>query len=166
MDRVPGTGVSGRTLLAALVADSLLVAPPCFDRRNRFCGERDRLEEPLTFWPRLGAGAADIILDRQLSERGQCQHFMAETADGLSPLDPQLGVPRALATTAYSRCVMLLGVAFDGLLRDPKLAQRRLVGTYALMHAIQDSFSAAHAARDRQGRIVHLLSWKLIDWPR
>jgi hypothetical protein len=165
MERVPGTGVSGRALLAALVADGVLVAPPCFDRRNRFCGARDRLEEPLTFWPRLGAGAADIIIDRQLSERGQCQHFMAETADGLSPVDPRLGVPGALATTAYSRCLMVLGAAFDGLLRDPRLAQRRLVGTYALMHAIQDSFSGAHAARDGQGRIVHLLSWKLIDWP-
>ena len=165
MERVPGTGVSGRALLAALVADGLLVPPPCFDRRNRFCGARDRVEQPLTFWPRLGAGAADIIIDRQLSERGQCQHFMAETADGLSPPDPQLGVPRALATTAYTRCVMVLGVALDGILRDPRLAQRRLVGTYALMHAIQDSFSGAHAARDRQGRIVHLLSWKLIDWP-
>jgi len=165
LDHVPGTDVSGRALLAALVADGVLVAPPCFDDRSRFCGARDRLEQPLTFWPRLGAGAPDIIIDRQLSNRGQCQHFMAETRDGLSPPDPRLGVPRALVTTAYSRCVMLLGAAFDGMLRDPSLAQRRLVGTYALMHAIQDSFSGAHVARDGQGRIVHLLSWKLIDWP-
>ena len=36
---------------------------------------------------------------------------------------------------------------------------------YALMHAVQDSFSAAHVARDDQGRILHLMSWTLIDWP-
>jgi hypothetical protein len=52
------------------------------------------------------------------------------------------------------------------LLRNPRLAHERLAGMYVLMHAIQDSFSAAHAARDDQGRIIHLLSWKLIDWPR
>jgi hypothetical protein len=68
-------------------------------------------------------------------------------------------------TRAYSRCIALLGVAFDGVLRDPRLAHRRLVGMYALMHAVQDSFSAAHAARDEHGRIVNLLSWTLIDWP-
>jgi hypothetical protein len=165
--RVPDTVVSGRELLAALIAARVLLEPPCFDRaRPRgTCDVRARLERPLAFWPTLAAGAADLIIDRQLSARGQCQHFMAETVDGLSPPDPRFGVPAALVTTAYSRCVAILGAAFDGLLRDPGLAQERLVGMYALMHAIQDSFSAAHAARDEQGHITHLLSWTLIDWP-
>ncbi|HEY7371240.1 MAG TPA: hypothetical protein VIF57_03610 [Polyangia bacterium] len=165
--RVPETDVSGRQLLGALIADGLLLAPPCFDgvRAGGACDAQARREQPLAFWPTLRAGAADIIIDRQLSARGQCQHFMAETDDGFSPIDPRFGVPAALVTTAYSRCVAILGAAYDSLLRDPALARTRLVGTYALIHAIQDSFSAAHVARDDQGRIIHLLSWTLIDWP-
>jgi hypothetical protein len=165
--RVPETDVSGRELLGALIVDGLLRAPPCFDgvRAGGACDAEARREQPLAFWPTLGAGAADIIVDRQLSARGQCQHFMAETDDGFSPIDPRFGVPAGLVTTAYTRCVAILGAAYDGLLRDPALARTRLVGTYALIHAIEDSFSAAHVARDDQGRIVHLLSWTLIDWP-
>jgi len=167
LPRVPETDVSGRQLLGALIADGLLLAPPCFDgvRAGGACDAEARRAQPLAFWPTLRAGAADIIVDRQLSARGQCQHFMAETEDGLSPIDPRFGVPGALVTTAYSRCVAILGAAYDGLLRDPALARTRLVGTYALIHGIQDSFSAAHVARDPHGRIVHLLSWTLIDWP-
>lgn len=165
--KVPGTEVSGRELLAALIAGGVLVEPRCFDheRPRDSCGAPERRDRPLTFWPPLGAGAADIIIDRQLSARGQCQHFMAQTADGLSAPDPRFGVPAAMVTEAYSRCVTILGVAFDGLLRAPRLAHERLAGMYVLMHAIQDSFSAAHAARDDRGRIVHLMSWTLIDWP-
>ncbi|HMF41424.1 MAG TPA: hypothetical protein VKQ32_12050 [Polyangia bacterium] len=165
--RVPETDVSGRQLLGALIAGGLLVEPPCLDgvRAGGSCDAKARREQPLAFWPALGAGAADIIIDRQLSAGGQCQHFMAETDDGFSPPHPRFGVPTALVTTAYRRCVTILGIVFDGLLRDPALARTRLVGTYALMHAIQDSFSAAHVARDGDGRIVHLLSWTLIDWP-
>jgi hypothetical protein len=164
---VPDTDVSGRQLLGALIAGGMLVEPPCFDgvRAGGSCGARARREQPLAFWPTLGAGAADIIIDRQLSARGQCQHFMAETDDGFSAPDPRFGVPAALVTTAYARCVATLGAAYDGLLRDPARARTRLVGMYALMHAIQDSFSAAHVARAGDGRIVHLLSWTLIDWP-
>src|SRR6478672_4885689 len=153
--RVPETDVSGRQLLGALIADGLLVEPPCLDgvRAGGSCDARTRREQPLAFWPALGAGAADIIIDRQLSAGGQCQHFMAETDDGLTPPDARTGLPAALGTAAYRRCVMVLGAAFDGLLRDPAQARTRLVGTYALMHAIQDSFSAAHVARDGDGRI-------------
>jgi hypothetical protein len=167
LTKVPDTEVSGRQVLAALIAGGVLVEPRCFDpeRPRDSCDAQDRRERPLTFWPRLGAGAADIIIDRQFNQSGQCQHFMAETADGLSAPDPRFGVPAALVTAAYSRCVTILGGAFDGLLRDPRLARQHLVGMYALMHAIQDSFSPAHAARDEQGRVVHLRSWTLIDWP-
>jgi len=165
--QAPETDVSGRELLATLIATGVLVAPPCFDPEHprASCSAQARRERPLTFWPRLGAGAADIIIDRQLSARGQCQHFMAETSDGLSAPDPRLGVPVEMATTAYRRCVAILGAAFDGILRAPRQQQERLVGMYALMHAVQDSFSAAHTARDEQGRILYLLSWTLIDWP-
>ena len=164
---VPEAGVSGRTVLAALIADGVLLEPPCFDGHHPRggCGPADRPRRPLAYWPVLGSGAADLIIDRQLSARAQCQHFMAETADGLSAPDPATGIPRALATTAYTRCVAGLGVALEGIVRDPLLARGRLVGAYALMHAVEDSFSAAHAARDGEGRIEHLLSWKLLDWP-
>lgn len=170
MDAVPGTGepgVSGRAVLAALITAGVLRPPRCFDRARPHgdCDDRERLELPLGHWPVLGSGAPDLVIDRQLGQRGQCQHFMAQTADGMSPLDPRFGVPGALVTDAYARCVRLIGAVFDGILRDPHLAQWRLAGTYALMHGIEDSFSAAHARRDSRGRVVHLLSWTLIDWP-
>ena len=165
---VLGPGVPGRALLAALITSGDLRPPRCFNpaRPRGPCGPEERRQTPLAYWPRLGSGAADLLIDRQLSEGGQCQHFMAETADGLSTMDAQLGVPLALATTAYLRCVAILGQAYDGILRDPRLAAWRVTGMYALIHAVTDSFSAAHAARDERGRIVHLLSWTLIDWPR
>jgi hypothetical protein len=168
MGEVPGTGVSGRTLLAALIAEGVLATPRCFDpaEPRGVCGPEARLETPLAYWPRVLSGELDILVDRQLNEEGQCQHFMAKTSDGLSPIDPRLGVPGALATTAYDRCMSILAAALGGILRDPQLASWRLVGMYAVMHALEDSFSAAHATRDPQRHIVHLLSWKLIDWPR
>jgi hypothetical protein len=170
LDAVPGTGpppVSGRALLASLIATGVLFEPPCFDRLHPRgdCGARQRLELPLEYWPPLHSGGADLVIDRQIGQRGQCQHFMAQTADSVSPVDPRFGAPGALVTTAYSRCVQVAGVVFDGILRDPYLASWRVVGTYVLMHAIEDSFSAAHVDRDPHFNVVHLLSWTLIDWP-
>jgi hypothetical protein len=170
MDVVPGTsspGVSGRALLATLIATGVLDKPPCFDRAHPRgdCGPAQRLALPLLYWPPLHAGAADLVIDRQIGQRGQCQHFMAETRDGEGPPDPRLGFPAALATTAYRRCVRDLGAVFDGIIRDPYLASWRMAGTYVLMHAIEDSFSAAHVNRDARFNVVHLLSWTLIDWP-
>ena len=167
LDLVPGTRVSGRTLLATLIVDGVLAQPPCFDLTpsRGGCPWGGRLELPLAYWPVLGSGAMDLIIDRQIDQNGQCQHFMAETKDGLSPPDPRLGVPAALEATAYKRCARIAGVLFDGILRHPRLANWRVIGTYALIHAIEDSFSAAHVARDDNWNIVHLLSWTLIDWP-
>jgi hypothetical protein len=170
LELVPGAGapaVSGRALLAVLIADGVLDQPPCFDRDHPRgdCGTEQRLDLPLLYWPRLHAGAPDLVLDRQLGQQGQCQHFMANTHDGLTPIDPASGVPAALVTEAYQRCVRVAGAVFDLILRDPQLAQWRLAGTYVLMHAIQDSYSAAHVNRTPRLEIVHLLSWTLIDWP-
>ena len=170
LDAVPGTGpppVSGRAVLASLIAGGVLDEPPCFDlRRPRGdCGARQRLELPLQYWPQLHAGAADLVLNRQLGQRGQCQHFMAETKDSVSPVDPRFGVPGALVTDAYVRCIQIVGLVYDGLLRDPYRASRRLAGTYVLIHAIEDSFSAAHVNRNPHFDVVYLLSWTLIDWP-
>ena len=164
---VPGTRVSGRTLLATLIADGVLYQPRCFDLAHPGggCPLGGPLQVPLAYWPVLGSGAMDFIINRQLNQEGQCQHFMAQTKDGLSPPDPRTGVPIGLGGAAYMRCATLAGVAFDGILRNPRRANWRLVGTYALMHGIEDSFSAAHVARDERWRIVHLLSWTLIDWP-
>ena len=164
---VRGTRVSGRTLLATLIADGVLYQPRCFDllHPRGGCPLGGPLQVPLAYWPVLGSGAMDLIINRQLNEEGQCQHFMAQTKDGLSPPDPRSGVPIDLGGAAYMRCATLAGIAFDGILRNPRRANWRLVGTYALMHAIEDSFSAAHVARDDRWKIVHLLSWTLIDWP-
>jgi hypothetical protein len=168
MPVVPGAGVPGRTVLATLIATNVLRPPPCFDR-SRFspdCEEALRLDLPLRHWPVLGAGAPDLVIDRQLGQTGQCQHFMARTDDGTSPIDPRFGVPRDLVIAAYTRCVQVASLAFDGILADPARASWRLVGMYALIHGLEDSFSAAHVHRDQQLHLVHLLSWKLIDWPR
>ena len=163
---VPGTRVSGRTLLATLIADGVLYQPPCFNLDPSIgCRLGSPLDEPIGYWPVLGSGTLDLIIDRQLGQEGQCQHFMAETKDALTPADPRLGVPTDLVTTAYTRCVLFGGMAFDRILRIPRLANWRLGGAYALMHGIEDSFSAAHATRDERGKIIHLLSWTLIDWP-
>ena len=146
-DVVPGTRVSGRTLLATLIADGVLYQPPCFNLDpGGGCRLGGRLDAPIGYWPVLGSGTLDLIIDRQLGQEGQCQHFMAETKDALSPLDPQLGVPSALVTTAYTRCMLIAGTAFDRILRVPRLANWRLGGAYALMHGIEDAFSAR--ARD------------------
>ena len=69
MEVVPGTGVSGRALLGALIAAGVLDEPPCFDRArpNGECGADERLDLPLLYWPVLHAGAADLVLDRQES---------------------------------------------------------------------------------------------------
>jgi hypothetical protein len=165
LERVPDTDVSGRTLLAALVREGVLRPPPCFGAAGGLCGPEARPARPLAFWPIVGSGAADLIIDRQLSAHAQCQHFMAETDDGLTPPDPRTGVPVGLETTAVARCVRVLELALDGILRDPRRASGRLVGMYALIHAVEDSFSAAHAARGADGHIEHLLSWTLLDWP-
>jgi hypothetical protein len=170
LSAVPGTGqppISGRALLAALIETGVLIEPPCFDRArpDGDCGEAQRLDLPLRYWPTLGSGVPDLVIDRQLGQRGQCQHFMADTADSLSPDDPRFGVPGGLVTAAYLRCTRVIGWVFDGILRDPRLAEWRIAGTYVLMHALEDSFSAAHVDRGPDFEIVHLLSWTLIDWP-
>jgi hypothetical protein len=166
LDEVPQADVSGRALLAALITGGVLLPPSCFGRApDGACGADSRADTPLAWWPRLGSGAADIIIDRQLNENGQCQHFMARTEDGLTPVDPRFGVPGGLVQ-AYARCVGLLGTAYEGILRAPRLAAWHMVGMYAFMHAIEDSFSPAHVRRDDEGRIVYLKSWTLIDWPR
>lgn len=164
---VPGTGVSGRALLATLIADGVLYKPRCFASTRLLggCPLGGPLDVPLAYWPVLGSGTLDLVIDRQLGQEGQCQHFMAHTDDGLSPTDPRLGVPAALVTTAYSRCTRTAGMVFDRILRIPRLANRRLGGAYALIHGIEDAFSAAHVARDEHWKIVHLLSWTLVDWP-
>ena len=167
---VPGTGpppISGRALLAALITTGVLLEPPCFDRArpDGDCGAAQRLDLPLRYWPTLGSGGPDLVINRQVGQRGQCQHFMADTADSRTPVDPHYGVPGGLVTEAYIRCVHEAGLVFDGILRDPRLAEWRLAGTYVLMHALEDSYSAAHVDRDPQLEMVHLLSWTLIDWP-
>jgi len=148
--KVPGTGISGQALLGALIAQKVLSAPPCLDEPpGGGCGPETLRVAPLRTWPIVRSGAADLLIDRQLDERGQCQHFMAQTADGRSPVDPRTGVPGALATTAYERCVGILGAVLDNILRHPRLASWRVAGMYSLIHAVEDSFSPAHARRDR-----------------
>ena len=166
--RVPGTEVSGRQLLEALFADSLLAAPPCWQPHSRgvSCDERARQQVPLVLWPPTLSGALDMIISRQIDQHGQCQHFMAETVDGLSPIPPGQTVPSGLVNVAYRRCVRVLAGVLQRVVQDPAGAEHQGLGMYALMHAVADGFSAAHVSRQADGRIAHLKSWTLIDWPR
>jgi len=115
LDVVPSTGapgVSGRALLGTLIATGVLDEPPCFNR-DRPLGDCDpslRLDFPLRYWPSLHAGAPDLVLDRQLGQQGQCQHFMANTGDALTPVDGNRSLP--VPTKMYS-CVPTATAAID-----------------------------------------------------
>lgn len=115
LERVPGARVSGRALLATLIADGVLDEPPCFGltHSDGGCPFGGPLNAPLAYWPVLGSGTLNLVINRQISQDGQCQHFMAQTQDGLSPPDPRLGVPAALVTNAYTRCALLAATVFD-----------------------------------------------------
>lgn len=165
VDDGDGHAVSGVELLRDLIRHGALETPPCFepasDSRRARC-EQAASDRPALFWPVLGTGEPDLKTLRQFASNGQCFHFMARSEDvWTEPEDVAFGVPRRLGSEAYARCTRLLSSLFAATVRDPKAANEEYRGLYALMHAVADSFSAAHAERDAEGHIVYLKPWRL-----
>jgi hypothetical protein len=148
-----------------LIRHGVLQKPPCFEptseREARDCAERNQ-EYPAGGWFVVGSGAPDLMTSRQFSTNGQCFHFMSSSEEVWdSEPDPRLGVPSGLIHDAYQRCTRTLGAILADIVHRPEAANRRYRGFYALVHAVTDSFSAAHVERDARGRILFLKPWSL-----
>lgn len=157
--------VSGLDAARYLIRYGVLQKPPCFEptseREAKDCAERNR-EYPAGGWFVVGSGAPDLMTSRQFSTNGQCFHFMSSSAEVWdSEPDPRLGVPRGLAHEAYQRCTRALGSVLADIVSKPEHSNRRYRGYYALVHAVTDSFSAAHVERDERGNVLFLKPWSL-----
>jgi hypothetical protein len=159
--------VSGKEELRYLVSTGVLAKPRCFDVRAdsidaRVCEEDDEEGK----WPVLGSGRPDDVYARQFGGDGQCFHFMAEPSDVWSTeSEPFTGVARGLSQNAYRRCVQAITTLWDELLEHPEGARSVDRGMYALIHAVEDSYSAAHVERDDRWRILYLKAWDLVSGP-
>ena len=152
-------------VLRDLIDDGALEAPWCFGRDRNPPGDcrRPPAENPLLWWPRPETDRPDAFFRRQFSDPGQCYHYMATLPDALTDPVPSTDVPRALATSAVVRCQDFL----DGLLRQVVVdggagTRRSGFGLYEMLHAVEDSFSGAHAQRQGE-RLEYLRVWKPIE---
>jgi len=154
-------------VLRDLLNDGALAPPICFGRGPSppaYCIDAAS-ENPLMDWPRPRTDQPDAAFRRQFSDAGQCFHFMATLDDAQTDMIPGTSIPRGLATSAVVRCRNLL----DDLLRQIVIdggpgTRTSAYGLYELMHAIGDSFSAAHADRQSGNRkIAYLRAWKPLE---
>jgi hypothetical protein len=164
--RLPtGERVPGREIVRGLIEGHALLPPECFDVSSDSDAQRCQAEQARYSglgWPALTTGSLDELFDRQFDSVGQCFHFMARGSDvwaNANP-DPATGVPPGLGKDAYVRCENLMEALMARILRDPYTRADRL---YALMHAITDSFSAAHTERIGP-RVSYLRPWDLLTW--
>jgi hypothetical protein len=90
---------------------------------------------------------------------------MGTITDSLSEPFPGTSVPRDLATSAAVRCNDLLDILLRQVVVDGGPGARQGgFGLYELMHAVEDSFSYAHAERTPDGeRVDYLRVWNPID---
>ena len=178
---VPGTGAGRLGADAARRADRdrRAAEPPCFDRDKPGgdCGadRAARLAAPVLAACSARGRPTWSSIASSVST-GSASTSWRDTADGLAPVDPRIGVPARWPRRRTSAACASPAPAFDGILRDPYLADRRLAGTYALMHALEDSFSAAHVDRDAAAtdrppavveadRLAQLLAHGRADFP-
>lgn len=160
--------VTGREILRFLISVGVLEAPPCFAVRAdsmdaRTCEEIGRAKDT---WPVLGSGRPDDLYARQLGKEGQCFHFMAEPSDVYDdPTDPTTGLSRDMSHEAPKRCVATLTTLWHELLQNPEGSRRVDRGMYTLIHAVEDSYSAAHVERDASWEIQYLKVWDLVTFP-
>jgi hypothetical protein len=152
-------------VLRDLINDGALAPPWCFGRGDDPPGDcrNAPTSNPLLAWPQPETDRPDAFFRRQFSDPGQCFHYMATLADGLSDPLPGTSVPRALATSAVVRCNDLL----DDLLRQVVVdggpgTRQGGFGLYEMMHVVEDSFSGAHAQR-APGGVDFLRVWKPIE---
>ena len=152
-------------VLRDLINDGALEPPLCFgqDTPTKECASAPA-SNPLLDWPQPLTDRPDAAFRRQFSDPGQCFHYMATLADAQTDPLPGTAIPRALASNAVVRCNDLL----DGLLRQIVVeggpaTRRSSRGLYELMHAVGDSFSEAHTARNADGKIDYLRVWQPIE---
>ena len=154
-------------VLRDLINEGALDTPWCFGQGDEASGEclAAPAKNPLLCWPEPRTDRPDAFFRRQFSDPGQCFHYMGTLTDGLTDATPGTSVPRALATSAIVRCNDLL----DGLLRQIVVdggpgTRKSGFGLYEMMHAVEDSFSFAHAERTPDGeRLDYLRVWKPIE---
>lgn len=160
-------GPSGKEVLARLIARGVLDPPRCWGATPAAGGDAcAQSEDALDWLPVLGAAAPDLILTRQLADNGQCFHFMAHSSDLLGPGDRNGADGLPAGNVARERCVALLTALVDELARDPVGAREENRGAYALVHAVQDSYSPAHVERaGAAGPIARLKVWRVTAWP-
>jgi hypothetical protein len=160
---VEGHGMPARPeVLRDLINDGALDAPFCFGRADEECHDA-RGDNPLLFWPQPESDRPDLFFRRQFSDAGQCFHYMGTLRDAVSDPLPGTSIPRALAMGAIVRCNDLLGLLLRQVVVVGGPAPRRNgFGIYELMHAIEDSFSGAHAERTEDA-IAYLRVWKPIE---
>lgn len=152
-------------VLRDLINDGALATPWCFGRGDAPPSDcRDAAaENPLLYWPQPEADRPDAFFRRQFSDAGQCFHYMATLAEGLTEPLPGTSIPRGLATSAVVRCNDLLDDLLRQIVVDGGPGTRRSgFGLYEMMHVVEDSFSGAHAQR-APGGIDFLRVWKPIE---
>jgi hypothetical protein len=152
-------------VLRDLMNDGALTPAVCFGRGDpppRECADAAK-ENPLLAWPEPQTDRPDAFFRRQFSDSGQCFHYMAPMSDALTEPLPGRDVPRGLATRAVVRCNDLLAELLRQVVVDGGPGTRRSgFGLYELMHAVEDSFSGAHAQR-AGASVDYLRVWKPIE---
>jgi hypothetical protein len=154
-------------VLRDLINDGALETPWCFgtgDDPSTECLAAPA-RNPLLCWPEPRSDRPDAFFRRQFSNPGQCFHYMGTITDGLTDPIPGTSIPRALGTSAVFRCNDLLDILMRQVVVDGGPGARQSgFGLYELMHAVEDSFSYAHAERTPDGEQVdYLRIWKPIE---
>lgn len=142
---VPGTGVSGKEILATLIRRGVLVRPSCFPEDS---GEKDCSppadDVPGRWLPDVRSGREDLWLARQFSGTEQCFHFMAPTSDVYDSVQTTVtGVPDRMVDLAPGRCMRFVNGMVDSILGRDHHAD----DAYVLIHAVVDSYSGCARPR-------------------
>ena len=152
---INGQKINGKEVLKELIEKGYLYDPlqaPLSETSNG-----DQIVLPV-----IGSGTPDLIASRQLSNRGQCYHFMASVKDVYeSESITTSGYPIKLAKDAYKRCILLMTAMTERIIDDPLSSHLSYQNVYAMIHLIVDSFSDAHVIRDENGGIEILKAWRL-----
>lgn len=161
--QVPGTGVSGKEILASLIRRGVLAQPTCFPatRGTEAPCTPPPTDEPGEWLPQVRSGREDLWLARQFSGSEQCFHFMASTSDVYESTGVAAGgVPERLAELAPPRCMRFVNGLVDSIIGR----QHHPDDAYVLIHAVVDSYSGAHAVRDEGNRwkLEYLKPWRLL----
>jgi hypothetical protein len=154
-------------VLRDLIDDGALATPWCFGQGDDPSAEclAAPARNPLLCWPEPKSDRPDAFFRRQFSDSGQCFHYMGTLTDALGDPIPGTAIPRPLATGAVVRCNDLLDTLLRQVVVDGGPGTRESgFGLYELMHAVEDSFSYAHAERTPGGeRVDYLRVWKPIE---